>query len=175
MPRSLAAVYLHLVFSTKHRQPFLRDKKIRNESRRYVGGISKNLDCPSLIVGGVEDHVHLLCRFGRKIAIADWAKELKRVSNLWLKEKNRQFVHFQWQGRYAVFSKDAEDLEQIKHDIANQRGAPSNLEFSRRTSRIAPRALLGMGCAIRQGMNPKGIPSQCPRLALRLPWVYGIR
>lgn len=120
MPQSLAAVYLHLVFSTKHRQPLLGDKTIRDELHHYLGGISKNLDCPSLIVGGVEDHVHLLCRFGRKIAIAVWVKELKRVSNLWLKEKDRNFGDFQWQGGYAVFSKDAEDLEQIKHYIANQ-------------------------------------------------------
>lgn len=120
MPQSLAAVYLHLVFSTKHRQPFLRDKAIRDEMHRFLGGTSKTLNCPSLIVGGVEDHVHILSRFGRTISIADWVKELKRVSNLWLKEKDRNFGDFQWQGGYAVFSKDPDDVEIVKHYIANQ-------------------------------------------------------
>lgn len=67
MPQSLSAVYIHLVFSTKERQPFLRDPRIRNELHSYLGGTSKQLECPPLIVGGIEDHVHLLARFGRKI------------------------------------------------------------------------------------------------------------
>ena len=87
MPQSLSAVYIHLVFSTKHRQPFLRDKHLREDLHAFLGGTSKTLECPTLLVGGVEDHVHLLSRFGRKITQADWVKELKRVSNLWLKEE----------------------------------------------------------------------------------------
>ena len=89
MPQSLSAVYIHLVFSTKDRRPFLRDKSVRTALHAYLGGVSKSLDCPSLLVGGVEDHVHLLCRFGRTITQADWVKELKRVSNGWLKEHRR--------------------------------------------------------------------------------------
>ena len=51
----------------------------------------------------VEDHVHLLARFGRTITQAEWAKELKRVSNLWLKERGRDYADFEWQGGYADF------------------------------------------------------------------------
>lgn len=79
MPQSLSAVYIHLVFSTKHRQPLLRDKILRNDLHAFIGGTSKTLDCPPLIVGGVEDHIHILSRFGRTITQADWVKELKRV------------------------------------------------------------------------------------------------
>jgi len=56
----LSAVYIHLVFSTKDRRPFLHDKPARNALHSYLGGVSKQLDCPPLLVGGVEDHVHLL-------------------------------------------------------------------------------------------------------------------
>src|SRR3979490_1082831 len=96
MPQSLSIVYIHLVFSTKGRQPFLCDKPVRDSLHAYLGGISKRLSCPPLIVGGVEDHVHLLCRFGRTITQAEWVKELKRVSNLWLKEKD-SIRDFEWQ------------------------------------------------------------------------------
>ena len=65
MPQSLSAVYIHLVFSTKERRPFLRDKVVRESLHAYLGAVSKQLECPSLKVGGVEDHVHLLCRFAR--------------------------------------------------------------------------------------------------------------
>ena len=82
MPQSLAAVYLHLVFSTKDRFPFLNDESLRRRLHEYLGGVTKTLDCPPLRVGGVEDHVHLLVRFGRTVSIADWVKEVKRVSSI---------------------------------------------------------------------------------------------
>lgn len=60
MPQSLSAVHIHLVFSTKDRRPLLRDKPTRDALHSYLGGVSKPLDCPPILVGGVEDHVHLL-------------------------------------------------------------------------------------------------------------------
>ena len=119
MPQSLSAVYIHLVFSTKHRQPFLRDEILRKELHSFLGGTSKTLGCPPLIVGGVEDHIHLLARFGRTITQAEWIKELKRVSNLWLRE-NSGIANFEWQGGYADFSVSQSNLEQVKTYIANQ-------------------------------------------------------
>jgi len=98
MPQSLSAVYIHLVFSTKERRPFLRDAALRESLHAYLGSISKQLECSPLIVGGVEDHVHLLCRFARTITQSEWVKELKRISNLWLKEQRGDFSDFQWQG-----------------------------------------------------------------------------
>src|SRR5213592_4646870 len=65
MPQSLSAVYIHLVFSTKDRRPLLRDKPTRDALHSYLGGVSKQLYCPPILAGGVEDHVHLLARFGR--------------------------------------------------------------------------------------------------------------
>jgi REP-associated tyrosine transposase len=129
MPQSLSAVYVHLVFSTKERQPFLRDLNARESLHAYLGGISKTLDCPPIIVGGIEDHVHLLTRFGRTITQAEWVKELKRVSNLWLKEQNRTYADFQWQGGYADFSVSPSNLERVKRYIANQEEHHRKLNF----------------------------------------------
>jgi REP element-mobilizing transposase RayT len=97
MPQSLSVVYIHLVFSTKDRRPLLRDKPTRETLHAYLGGISKQLDCAPIQIGGVEDHVHLLARFGRTVTQAEWVKELKRVSNAWLKERGRDFADFEWQ------------------------------------------------------------------------------
>ena len=85
----------------------------------YLGGISKQLGCAPIITGGIEDHVHLLARFGRTITQAEWVKELKRVSNLWLK-KEHQIRQFEWQGGYASFSVSESNLEQVKKYIINQ-------------------------------------------------------
>jgi REP element-mobilizing transposase RayT len=120
MPQSLSAVYIHLVFSTKERRSFLRDKIIREKLHAELGGISKNLECPPILIGGVEDHVHLLCRFGRKITQAEWVKEIKRASNVWLKEQSPDYGDFEWQGGYSDFSVSQSNLEQVRNYIANQ-------------------------------------------------------
>ncbi len=89
-------------FSTKGREPWLQDPVLRGECHAFLGGVSKQLDCPSVIVGGVEDHVHLLARFGRGVTQSDWVKELKRVSNRWIKERDGRLAGFAWQG--GIFS-----------------------------------------------------------------------
>jgi REP element-mobilizing transposase RayT len=128
MPQSLSAVYIHLVFSTKHRQPFLKDEGLRTELHAFLGGTSKTLECPSLIVGGFEDHVHLLARFGRTITQAERVKELKRVSNIWLQEKGG-LAGFEWQAGYADFSVSQSNLKQVERYIANQEQHHRKLSF----------------------------------------------
>ncbi len=120
MPQALSAVYVHLVFSTKERRPFLRDLATREALHAFLGSASGQLDCPSLLVGGVQDHVHMLARFGRTLTQAGWVKELKRVSNLWLKKRGTDYSNFEWQGGYAVFSVSPSNLEAVKKYIANQ-------------------------------------------------------
>lgn len=128
MPQSLSAVYIQLVFSTKERRPFLREETTRTALHSYLGGISKQLGCVPIITGGIEDHVHLLARFGRTITQAEWVKELKRVSNLWLKEQYGM-REFEWQGGYADFSVSASNLEQARQYILNQAVHHAKINF----------------------------------------------
>ncbi len=129
MPQSLSAVYIHLIFSTKDRRPFLRDRTTRTALHEYIGGISKQLDCPPLLVGGVEDHIHLLARFGRSITQSEWVKEIKRISNAWPKARGRDYADFEWQGGYADFSVSQSNLEQVKQNITNQEAHHNKLSF----------------------------------------------
>ncbi|MCA9112130.1 MAG: transposase, partial [Planctomycetaceae bacterium] len=86
----------------------------------YLGGICRNLDAPSLIVGGVEDHVHLLCRFGRTLTIADLIRDLKRDSSKWIKSKGTNVAAFDWQSGYGAFSVSPSHVDALKTYIANQ-------------------------------------------------------
>ncbi len=128
MPQSLSAVYIHLIFSTKERYPYLRDQTLQADLHTYLGRVSKELDCPPIRVGGVEDHVHLLARFGRTITQAEWVKELKRVSNIWLKTESG-LSEFQWQAGYADFSVSASNLERVKKYIENQQNHHRRMGF----------------------------------------------
>jgi putative transposase len=120
MPQSLAKILVHTVFSTKERRPFLRDVVLRDELHRYLGGILTNLDCQPVIVGGVEDHVHVLCALSRTCQAAEMVKEVKRGSSVWLKAKGPEWSDFAWQNGYGVFSIGFSQIETVRNYIAGQ-------------------------------------------------------
>ena len=127
MSQSLAKVYLHLVFSTKHRQPFLVDKGIRGQCHAYLAGTCKARGSPSLIVGGVADHVHILCTLSREESIAVLIRELKRESSKALKEKG--LASFYWQAGYGAFSVSPAHVPALKEYIRNQEAHHQKVSF----------------------------------------------
>jgi len=142
MPQSLSAVYIHLIFSTKERYPYLKDENLQKELHAYLGGVSKQLDCPSIRVGGVEDHVHLLARFGRTITQAEWVKEVKRVSSLWLKSEGK-LSEFQWQAGYADFSVSVSNLERVKRYIEIQKEHHRRMSFQDEVRKLLAKHSVG--------------------------------
>jgi putative transposase len=120
MPQSLANILVHTVFSTKDRHPYLHNSALREELHRYLGGILLNLNCPPIMIGGTEDHVHLLCNLSRTCEPAAMVKELKRGSSLWLKTKGPDMTDFAWQNGYGIFSIGFSQIESAKKYIADQ-------------------------------------------------------
>jgi len=120
MPQSLAQIYVHIVFSTKHRQPFLTDKKLRDECHAYLAGTCKRRGSTSIIVGGVADHVHILCTLSREESVSVLVRELKRESSKSLKEKSPALRNFYWQAGYGAFSVSPAHVAVLKQYIRNQ-------------------------------------------------------
>ena len=139
MPQSLAKILLHVVFSTKERRPLLRDKIFRLEMHRYLGGILNGLECPPIIVGGVEDHVHLLCVLSRTCAPADMVKEVKRSSSLWIKTRAPELSGFAWQSGYSVFSIGHSQIDEVRRCIAAQPEHHRKLTFQDEFRRLLQR------------------------------------
>jgi putative transposase len=139
MPQSLAKILVHVVFSTKDRRPFLRDKAIREELHRYQGGILNRLDCPPIIVGGVEDHVHFLCALSRTSSAADMVKEAKRGSSLWLKTMSPDLADFNWQNGYRIFSIGFSQIESVREYIAGQEKHHRRVSFQDEFRRLLGR------------------------------------
>ncbi|MDB6127081.1 MAG: Transposase, partial [Verrucomicrobia bacterium] len=90
MPRSLARLRVHLIFSTKNRDPILHDS-IRDGLHRYIAVVLQNLDCPATIINSVEDHIHLLFELGRTIAMSSVVEEIKKTSSKWMKTQGEPF------------------------------------------------------------------------------------
>ena len=90
MPQSLAKVIVHIVYSTKNREPWLEDKTIRTELYAYNASIlSSSMDCPVILIDGASDHIHILCLLSRKFSIMDVIKRSKTETSKWLKKKLR--------------------------------------------------------------------------------------
>jgi REP element-mobilizing transposase RayT len=129
MPQSLAKILVHTVFSTKDRRPLLRDKPLREELHRYLGGILTNHDCQPIIVGGTEDHVHILSTLSRTGTAAEMVKEAKRASSLWLKTKSPGLKDFAWQNGYGIFSIGNSQVETVRIYIAGQEEHHRKISF----------------------------------------------
>lgn len=119
MPQSLSHVIVHIVFSTKHRLPFLQ-KPIRERAHAYLATLSREKECECYRVGGVEDHVHLAIRLSRTIAVADLVEHIKARSSYWIKKQEPGLSQFSWQKGYAAFSVYYREVERLLAYIEGQ-------------------------------------------------------
>jgi len=120
MSQSLVQNYLHIIYSTKNREPFLNES-IQEEMFNYLGGICKKLDCQPIIVGGHVDHVHILCMLSKKIALVKLLEDVKSRSSKWVKTIDKQYEDFYWQGGYGAFSVSPSQVDIAKKYIQNQK------------------------------------------------------
>jgi REP element-mobilizing transposase RayT len=128
MGQSLVKNYVHIVFSTKHRQSLILPS-IETELFSYLGGICNNLECHVLKVGGYKDHIHVLCMLSKKIALMKLVEQLKSNSSKWIKTKGNEFKNFYWQDGYGAFSVRPSEVEIVINYIANQKEHHSKKTF----------------------------------------------
>lgn len=120
MPQSLSSILIHLVFSTKNREPFITPA-IETELHPYMAKIFRELKSPSLAIDGTNDHLHILFSLGRVIKVADLVEEVKTGSSKWIKTKGREFRNFHWQRGYGAFSIGQSNVAALKRYIRNQK------------------------------------------------------
>ena len=119
MPQSLSRILIHLVFSTKNRERILTPT-IQTELHPYLSGVLNEIECPSLQVGGVEDHVHLFFGLSRTRTIASVVEAVKTSSSKWIKTKGSAFHNFHWQSGYGAFSVSQSEADKVVEYIKNQ-------------------------------------------------------
>jgi REP element-mobilizing transposase RayT len=119
MPQSLARILVHLIFSTKDRVACLAPE-IQEELHPYLAAILDEHGCPSIQVGGVEDHVHLLFGQSRTLSMAQIVEEVKTSSSKWIKKKGTIYAGFHWQSGYGAFSVGQSNVDATVRYIQNQ-------------------------------------------------------
>lgn len=119
MSQSLAKNLVHLVFSTKHREPWLTDA-VRPALHAYLTTVFKDLRCPVLILNSVEDHVHILFSLHRIVPLAGAVEDVKKSSSKWIKTQSPDFASFSWQAGYGAFSVSESAVAAVTRYIADQ-------------------------------------------------------
>jgi len=128
MSQSLAKNLLHLVYSTKHRNPWI-PIEVRKGLHSYQAGTFQNLKSPVLAIGGVDDHVHALFSLSKNYALSKVVEEVKKASSKWMKSEGTGNQNFYWQGGYAAFSVSQSNVEQVIEYIENQEEHHRTMSF----------------------------------------------
>ncbi len=119
MSQSLAKNLIHLVYSTKSRHLWL-PASVRDRLFAYQAGIFKEWDSPALIIGGVEDHVHVLFSLSKNHPLKKIVEEVKKGSSKWMKREGTGNADFHWQNGYAAFSVSMSSSDAVKRYIEKQ-------------------------------------------------------
>lgn len=120
MPQSLSRLVIHVVFSTKGREPFI-DRSIRTGLHAYMAVVTRELNgCECYRVGGVEDHVHLAVRLSRTTTVAELVEHVKTTSSRWMKDQGQGLASFTWQRGYGAHSVYYPHLERLLAYIDGQ-------------------------------------------------------
>ena len=117
MGSTFFSLHYHIVFSTKERMPFIQ-ADLRPRVHSYLGGIIRGMNGVAEIIGGVEDHVHLLASLRPVHCIADVLRDMKKDSSSWVKENFDS--RFAWQEGYAAFTVSPSATNSVRNYIANQ-------------------------------------------------------
>ena len=120
MAQSLAKIILHLVFSTKNRDRWLKHN-IQPELFAYLAGICRTAGSNAYRVGGTEDHIHIACTLPRTLTVSKLLEEIKKSSSIWVKNQNDNLRSFAWQAGYGAFSLGESQLPLLLRYIENQR------------------------------------------------------
>ena len=117
---SYRQIIYHIVFSTKNRETSIANEHCE-QLYMFIWGISKNKNCKLYRINGIEDHIHLLVDLHPSIALADYVKDIKVASNLWMKESGKFPEFGGWQVSYGAFTYSVKEKHVLINYIKNQK------------------------------------------------------
>lgn len=118
MPSTFLALHYHIVFSAKARAPIIADSW-HERLHEYLGGTVAGLGGISQGIGGMADHVHLLVGLKATHCLADFLRELKKSSSVWVRDEIK-LHEFAWQEGYGAFTVSPTARPRVQKYIENQ-------------------------------------------------------
>jgi putative transposase len=120
MANTFINLHYHIIFGTKHREPFIK-ADFEERLWGYLGGIAKQNQSTPVAIGGVEDHVHLLLGLTANASVSTILQRIKGGSSVWAKDHLPGCTGFGWQDGYAAFSVSRSMVSGVEKYIREQR------------------------------------------------------
>ncbi len=117
---SYRQIFYQIIFGTKDREPTITEDSYQ-DLYQYIWGIIKNHNCKLYRINGIEDHIHILSDLHPSLALADYIKDIKVASSLWMKESGKYPDFNGWQDGYGAFTYSIREKEMIINYIKNQK------------------------------------------------------
>ena len=113
-------IFYQIVFGTKNREASIADAH-SEELYKYIWGTLKNKNCKLYRINGMEDHIHIFSDLHPSVSLADYIKDIKISSNLWMKGSGK-FPKFKgWQDSYGAFTYSIKEKDTIINYVKNQK------------------------------------------------------
>jgi len=119
MPNTFSNLLFHIVFSTKERRKLL-SKDVRDRLYPYISGIANKNNFKILVIGGVDDHIHILLSLRPDLPVSKALQFIKGASSKWIHDTFSNLKIFSWQEGYSAFTVSKSQIGKIKNYIANQ-------------------------------------------------------
>ncbi|HLP53082.1 MAG TPA: IS200/IS605 family transposase [Chitinophagales bacterium] len=126
----ISNIWVHLVFSTKNREPLLTGS-IRREVFQHIHKHGLELGIEMDFVNGYYDHCHCLLKLPSTISIAEVTKHLKGESSRWINQEELAPSYFAWQDDYYAESVSPKDVVGIRNYIRNQEEHHKNIPLEK--------------------------------------------
>ena len=126
---SYVRIWVHLVFSTKNRHPYLT-KNIRYKVHKHIMDNCKNKSIFLQSINGFTDHLHCLISLGKDQSISNVAQLIKGESSFWINQNKLTEIPFMWQGEYYAVSVSDSQLNSVINYIKNQEAHHSKKSFA---------------------------------------------
>ncbi|AWV88601.1 IS200/IS605 family transposase [Bradymonas sediminis] len=122
---SFTRLRYHIVFATKKRVRWIRPEV---EAFLYpvMVKIGRSLTGQIIRLGGVEDHVHVICALPPNICVEDFVRDLKSRSSCAVRAHFKNLYGFRWQDEFGAFSLNPNDMGGIIAYVENQKRHHSN-------------------------------------------------
>lgn len=119
MSQTYHQIYLQTVFAVKYRAAVL-DKEWRSVVWGVIGNLINESNCKTLIVNGVEDHVHCFLSLKPVVSVSELMKTVKAKSSKYINDNKLTKEHFGWQDGYGVFSYAQSQIDRVYKYVQNQ-------------------------------------------------------
>jgi putative transposase len=128
MANTYHQIYLQIVFAVKYREAVI-EKEWQTTLFGVIGNLINEANCKTLIVNGVEDHVHCLVGLKPVISVSELMQTVKGKSSKYINDCSLTPERFEWQEGYGVFSYGQSQVAQVYRYIQNQEQHHKKLAF----------------------------------------------